>query len=308
MDYIKQINYLDNLEFFANQVVEGFITGLHKSPYHGFSVEFLEHRLYNTGESIKHIDWKLFGRSDKLFTKRFEEETNLRCQLILDSSSSMYYPSFKKVNLDNPNKFLFSVLSSASLMSLFKKQRDAVGLSIYSNDVTFHSSSRSTKKHHRFLYHRLEEELKIDAVKEKRITKSVNCLHNITERLNKRSLVMIFTDMLDNHKDLEQIFNAFKHLKYNNHEVILFHLSEPKTEQKLEFENRPYKFIDSETGEIVKINPQKIKQLYSDKFEDKMEAIRNNCLKYKIDLIEVDINKGFEQILISYLLKRKKIL
>ncbi len=122
----NRIQQFGTLEFIAKQVVEGFIVGLHKSPFHGFSVEFAEHRLYNTGESIKHIDWKLYGRTDKMFIKRYEEETNLRCQLILDISSSMYFPVMEKISLSNPNKITFAVHAAAALIYLFKKQRDAL--------------------------------------------------------------------------------------------------------------------------------------------------------------------------------------
>ena len=131
MKNLEYINLPGNMELFAKQVVEGFITGMHKSPYHGFSVEFAEHRLYNTGESIKHIDWKLFGRTDKLFVKRYEEETNLRCQLVIDASSSMYYPNFEAPTLEKPNKLLFAIYASAVMMNLLKRQRDAVGLSVF---------------------------------------------------------------------------------------------------------------------------------------------------------------------------------
>ena len=127
---IKSINYLENLDFFAKQVVEGFITGLHKSPFHGFSVEFAEHRIYNQGESIKNVDWKLFARTDKMFVKRYVEETNLRCHLVIDSSSSMFFPFNKKKSLD---KLTFSILSSACLMNLFMRQRDAFGVTLFQN-------------------------------------------------------------------------------------------------------------------------------------------------------------------------------
>ena len=163
MDNINQIKLSNNIEFFARQVVEGFITGKHKSPYHGFSVEFAEHRLYNSGESTRHIDWKLFARSDKLFVKRFEEETNLRCQLILDTSSSMYYPNFDKITFDNPNKILFSVYASAVLMNIFKKQRDAVGISTFSDEIETHILAKSSNRHHQLIYHELENVLSINS-------------------------------------------------------------------------------------------------------------------------------------------------
>ena len=142
---------LGRLELLAKQAVEGFITGLHKSPFHGFSVEFAEHRFYNPGESTKHIDWKLYARSDKMFVKRYEEETNLRCQIVIDSSSSMRYP--QDVNLDDQgmNKLKFSVESSAALVELLKRQRDAVGLSLFSDGLDLHTPARSSSAHHRML-------------------------------------------------------------------------------------------------------------------------------------------------------------
>ena len=136
MKNLEYINLSSNLELFAKQAVEGFITGMHKSPYHGFSVEFAEHRLYNTGESTKHIDWKLYGRTDKLFVKRYQEETNLRCQIIIDASSSMYYPNFENPDLKHPNKLLFAIYASAVLMNLLKRQRDAIGLSTFSDNLS----------------------------------------------------------------------------------------------------------------------------------------------------------------------------
>ena len=308
MNKLEYINLPDNMELFAKKAVEGFITGLHKSPYHGFSVEFSEHRLYNTGESTKHIDWKLYARTDKFFVKRYEEETNLRCQIIIDSSSSMYYPNFKTYDIDKPNKILFSVYASAVLINLLKRQRDAVGISIFSDKLSLHTANRTTQRHHRILYHELDKILKNDALSEKKITKSSNAIHQISEMLNRRSMVMIFTDMISDFEDLETQFEALKHLKYNKHEIILFHLSEVKTEEKLEFDNRPYNFIDVESGESIKLNPMQYKKEYYRKSKDFLSELKLKCLQYKIDLVNVDINNGFDQILTSYLLKRQKIL
>lgn len=307
MDKLEYISLPDNMELFAKKAVEGFITGLHKSPYHGFSVEFLEHRLYNKGESTRHIDWKLYGRTDKLFVKRYEEETNLRCQIIIDSSSSMYYPNFQKVSLNKPNKILFSVYASAVLINLLKRQRDAVGISVFSEELSLHTPNKTTQRHHRFLYHELEKILKINAIDVQKKTHSSVAIHQISEMLNRRSMVMIFTDMISNEDDLETQFEAFKHLKYNKHEIILFHLSESNTEKDLDFDNRPYNFIDVETGESIKLNPAQYKQDYQDKTKDYLEKVKLKCLQYKIDYVSVDINNGFDQILTSYLLKRQKI-
>lgn len=304
LDYSKLST---NIELFAQQVVEGFITGKHKSPYHGFSVEFAEHRLYNTGESTKHIDWKLYARTDKLFNKRYEEETNLRCQLIIDASSSMYYPIHKQYNLKNPNKLLFSIYASAVLMNLLKKQRDAVGLSVFTNKLDIHTPTKTTQRHHRILYNELDKILSIDPIKKSKSTNSSNAIHQVSELLHKRSLVMIFTDFIHPEKTLEEQFEAYQHLKYNKHEVVLFYLHEPNTEKDLGFENKPYKFIDLENKEELKLNPNVLRKAYKKQTGEYLDKLRLKCFQYKIDLIEVDINKGFDTILEAYLLKRQKM-
>ena len=307
MDNINQIKLSNNIEFFARQVVEGFITGKHKSPYHGFSVEFAEHRLYNSGESTRHIDWKLFARSDKLFVKRFEEETNLRCQLILDTSSSMYYPNFDKITFDKPNKILFSVYASAVLMNIFKKQRDAVGISTFSDEIETHILAKSSNRHHQLIYHELENILSINTKLNNRKTSTVSALHEIADRINQRSLVFMFTDMISDDNDLEKIFDAIKHLKHKKHEIVLFYVSEVSSEHLLEFDNKPYNFIDVESGESIKLNPSHYKEDYLKRVGDFLDQLRLKCLQYKIDLVEVDIKKGYDQIITSYLLKRQKM-
>src|SRR3989344_4523767 len=187
METINQqsIRQFTHLELIAKQVVEGFITGLHKSPFHGFSVEFAEHRLYNKGESTKHIDWKLYGRTDKLFIKRYEEETNLRCQLIIDDSSSMYFPvpDGKEVK---QNKITFSVHCAAAMIELLKRQRDAVGLSIFSETVEVHTPAKSSSLHHKMLYHELEKRIQPHDVKVHKKTSAINALHEIAEGIHKR--------------------------------------------------------------------------------------------------------------------------
>tara|TARA_B100001173_G_scaffold302852_1_gene304985 strand:- start:79 stop:1005 length:927 start_codon:yes stop_codon:yes gene_type:complete len=307
MHNINQIKLSNNIEFFARQVVEGFITGKHKSPYHGFSVEFAEHRLYNTGESTRHIDWKLFARSDKLFVKRFEEETNLRCQLILDTSSSMYYPNFDEVSFEKPNKILFSVYASAVLMNIFKKQRDAVGISTFSNEIETHILAKSSNRHHQLIYQELENVLSVDAKLINRKTSTISALHEIAERINQRSLVFMFTDMISDDNDLEKIFDSIKHLKHKKHEIVLFYVSDVASEHLLEFENKPYNFIDVESGESIKLNPSHYKEDYLKRISEFLDILRLKCLQYKIDLVEVDINKGYYQIITSYLLKRQKM-
>tara|TARA_Y100000385_G_C12974181_1_gene585405 strand:+ start:125 stop:1051 length:927 start_codon:yes stop_codon:yes gene_type:complete len=308
MKNLKHINLPFNIELFAKQVVEGFITGRHRSPFHGFDVEFAEHRLYNTGESTKHIDWKLYGRTDKLFNKKYQEETNLRCQLIIDASSSMYYPVSKNISLDNPNKLLFAIYASAVMINVLQKQRDAVGLSLFTDKLDVHTPSKTTQRHHRILYSELEKLLKVEPTTELKKTNSIDVLHQISELIHKRSLAMIFTDFLHPDKSLEEQFEPFKHLKHNKHEVILFYLSEPKTENGLEFSKEPHKFIDIESGEEIKLNPQLLQKSYKKHKKDYLKELRIKCLQYKIDLIEVDINMGFNSLINSYLLKRQKML
>ena len=308
MKKLEYINLPSNMELFAKQVVEGFVTGLHKSPYHGFSVEFAEHRLYNTGESTKHIDWKLYGRTDKLFVKRYEEETNLRCQLVIDASSSMYYPNLVSPSLEKPNKLLFAIYASAVMMNLLKKQRDAVGLSIYADKLEVHTPNRTTQRHHRILYHELDKLLLIDPVKSAKQTQSTIALHQVSELLHKRSLVMIFTDFIHSNQTLEEQFQAYKHLKYNKHEIVLFYLNEPITEKDLEFDNKPYKFVDLETGEEIKLSPNLYQKKHKEQAENYLKELKLKCLQYKIDFVEIDINKGFDKVLNSYLLKRQKML
>tara|TARA_Y100000589_G_scaffold210887_1_gene198918 strand:- start:1038 stop:1973 length:936 start_codon:yes stop_codon:yes gene_type:complete len=308
-EYISQneIKNIENLDFFANQVVEGFITGLHKSPYHGFSVEFAEHRLYNTGESTRNIDWKLFARTDKLFVKRFEEETNLRCQLVIDRSSSMHFPIQKKLNSKTPNKIGFSILASAALMNLFKRQRDAVGLSVYSDIVHTHTRSRTNISHHKNLLWQLESLAKPFTKDLKESTSSVVALHEISERINKRSLVILFSDLLDSQENPQDFFSALQHLKYNKHEVIIFHVIDRSKELNFEFDARLHKFVDLETGEEIKVNPIEIKEEYVNQMSLFEQEFKLRCGQYNIDFIPVDCANGFESVLLSYLLKRKKL-
>jgi uncharacterized protein (DUF58 family) len=303
----NQIEQFGSLEFIARQVVEGFITGLHKSPLHGFSVEFAEHRLYNTGESVKHVDWKLFGRTDKLFVKRFEEETNLRCQLVIDNSSSMYYPFNQEVSIKKPNKISFSIYATAAIMYMLRKQRDAVGLSVFAESLETHTPCKSTLTHHKLIYNKLEELLQPITNDIRRKTSAADALHLIAESVHKRSLVIIFSDMFENTQSTENMFQALQHLKYNKHEVILFHVTDKSKELDFDFDNRPYKFIDVENSKELKINPSEVKNHYISSVKAFENELKTRCAQYKIDFIEADINLGFHQVLYPYLKKREKM-
>ncbi|KAA3651302.1 MAG: DUF58 domain-containing protein [Bacteroidetes bacterium] len=299
----KELQAYSHLELLAKQVVEGFITGLHKSPFHGFSVEFAEHRLYNTGESTRHLDWKLFAKTDKLFVKRYEEETNLRCRVILDISSSMYFP--EELEKGQHNKMFFSVYAAAALVELLKKQRDAYGLSLFSQEVELHTEAKSNSAHQRLIFAELEKLLEKE-IPNKR-TSAVEALHSISDRIHKRSLVVIFSDMLDNSEREDDLISALQHLKHNKHEVILFHVVDNSKELNFEFENRPYKFVDMESGEEVKLNPNEVKEYYVQQMQDKKAELKLKCGQYGIEFIEADISKGFNQILLPFLVKRKKM-
>lgn len=299
------VRNLGNLELFARQVVEGFIIGLHKSPFHGFSVEFAEHRLYNQGQSMKNIDWKVYARTDKMFVKRFEEETNLRCQIVIDASSSMYFPLAKNHTAEHLNKLRFSALSAAALMNLLMRQRDAFGLTVFDDTILEHTKAKASTKQYRYLLSHLDKLL--ERPREAKQTDAADCLHQVAESIHRRSLVVIFSDMIEHADNLDRIFAALQHLKYNKHEVILFHTVDKSKEIDFEFENRPYIFIDMESGEKVRLQSNQVKDYYVEKMATFKEELKMKCLQYKIDFVEADINQGFKQILMPYLVKRGKL-
>jgi uncharacterized protein (DUF58 family) len=293
------------LEFLARQVVEGFITGLHKSPFHGFSVEFAEHRLYNKGESTRHIDWKLYARTDKLFVKRYEEETNLRCQIIIDGSSSMYYPLRDEKKL---SKIQFSIVAAAALMHMLKMQRDAVGLSLFSEAVDFHAPARSSTVHQQLIMKKLEEVLSVSQWPEGKKTLAVKALHELAESTHKRSLIIIFSDMMESFGKTEELFSALQHFKHNKHEVILFHTLDKDKEIDFNFTDRPYTFVDMESGEEVKLHSNEIRDQYTRSMNAYMKELHLKCSQYRIDLVEADINQGVEHVLMPYLIRRQKMI
>ena len=301
-----EVRDLGNLDLLARQVVEGFMIGLHKSPFHGFSVEFAEHRLYNPGESTRNIDWKVFARTDRLFTKRFEEETNLRCQIIIDASSSMYFPEEERKSKDvYVNKLRFSALGAASLMHLLQKQRDAFGLSIFDSAIRQHTRCKSSSSHYRLLLTHLEK--LIHNTERQKTTSAAQALHQIAESNHKRSMVIIFSDMFEQTDQVEDLFSALQHHKHNKHEVVLLHTVDKTLELDFNFENRPYLFVDMETGEEVRLQSNQVKPYYVQQMRTFRDQLRLKCLQYKIDFVEADIRKGFRPILQAYLVRRQKM-
>lgn len=293
---LEELEQYKNMELLARQVVEGFITGLHKSPFHGFSVEFSEHRVYNPGESTRHIDWKLLGRSDKLFVKRYEDETNLRCHLVIDTSSSMYYPQ------NTLNKIKFSAYAAAAITFMLRKQRDAFALSLVNDGVVYNTPARSTLSHQQIIFNKLDEVL---AAEPKQVpSRLAHSLHQLAETMHKRSLVVIFSDMMEDPNNMEELFGALQHLRFMKHEVILFHVAHKETELQFEFGNRPYLFEDVETGATLKIMPTQVKEHYLKKMVDFKTALMETCRKYKVEYNEAFVSDDFNQVLLPFFVKR----
>lgn len=296
---LEEVRKYKSLDILAKQVVEGFITGMHKSPYHGFSVEFAEHKSYNVGDDTKNIDWKLYAKTNKFYVKKFDEETNLRCHIVLDTSSSMYFPK------DENKKIGFAVYASAALMYLLKKQRDAFGLSMFDNNLFYQSDAKSSQTHFNMLLSAMEEQL--NSVPQQAQTDVASALHLIASKIHKRSLVVLFTDMFVPGTDLQVLFDALQHLKHKKHEVILFHTVDGATEMEFEYSNRPYKFVDAESNQMVKLFPHEVKSIYQTKMTAFYKELKNRCGMYKIDFVEADVSKDFNQVLLPFLLKRQKM-
>lgn len=299
---VEKIASFKHLELVANQVVEGFISGMHKSPFHGFSAEFAEHKLYNAGESTRHIDWKLFAKTDRLYTKRYEEETNLRCHIVVDNSSSMHYPKLKNGMLFHENKIGFSVLASAVVMSLLKKQRDAVGLSVFSDSYEFYAPEKGSDRHHRMILNKLENVLENTTLPKK--TDTIAFLHQIAEKMHRRSMVVIFTDLFQS-GDEEALITALQHLKHNKHKVVLFHVIDTKTELNFDFDNVPRKFIDVESGEEVAIFSDNIKESYENQVSTYFKKLAMTCAQNKIKYVSVNVADDFEKIITTYLVEKQ---
>ena len=296
------ISGFKHLELLANQIVEGFISGMHKSPFHGFSAEFAEHKVYNVGESTKHIDWKLFAKTDRLYTKCFEEDTNMRCHIIIDNSSSMHYPKLKESAPFFESKIGFSVLASAVLMNLLKKQRDAIGLSVFSDTYEYYAPEKGSDRHHRMILNTLENLL--DKPKEQKKTDTITFLHQIAEKIHRRSMIVLFTDMFQLEEE-EALFTALQHLKHNKHKVVLFHVVDNKTELNFDFDSSPRKFIDLETGDEVNLFAQNVKEEYEKGVSSYFKKLALSCSQNKIKYVPVGVGENFEKILTTYLVEKQ---
>jgi uncharacterized protein (DUF58 family) len=294
---LQKIKEYGNVEFFAKQLVEGFITGLHKSPFHGFSVEFAEHRAYNQGESIRHIDWKVFAKTDRLYIKNYEEETNLRCYLLVDSSSSMFFP------VPGHGKLVFASMAAACIAYMLQKQKDAISLCTFSDKIELETPVKSTSGHVYTIFQHLDKLLNIQT--NGRSSGIVEVLHYISEKIPNRSLVILFSDMFENVHEPEALFTALQHLKHNNHEVIVFHITDRRLERDFAYQDRPYEFTDLESGQKIQLQPSQIKEQYQKAANDYFEALKLRCIQYRITLVETDINEGFDKIMQTFLAKRR---
>jgi uncharacterized protein (DUF58 family) len=303
-DLKEKIQSVFNLELSAKRIVEGTISGLHKSPFHGFSTEFLERRPYNNGESTKFLDWKYYAKTDKKYIKKYEEETNLRCHIVLDVSSSMYYPQPLSIVLEE-SKIGYATLLSASLMQIMNKQRDAIGLSMFSDEIEFYSKEKTSRSHFKTLLGTLESNLLKDSKSEK--TKLYSSLHNLAERFHKRSLIVVISDFVDSNKDVEELFEALKHLSFRKHEILLFHVVDKETEMGLEFENNYHKFIDLESNEEIVLDNLDMRKDFEQIASNRAKTLKFKSLQYKMDYKLLDIKAGFKDAIISYLNQRKKI-
>jgi hypothetical protein len=294
------------LEFLARQVVEGFLTGRHRSPFHGFSVEFAEHRHYRTGESTRFIDWKLLGRTDKLFVKRYEEETNLRCHLAIDSSGSMLY---RGQNKETWSKLEFAAAAAAALTEIMRRQRDASGLSFFDAQVSSYLPAKVSQSHQHNLIRLLQD--KINQPEKALITHITPVLHDMAERLPSRSLLMVFSDFMEAdielNEQVKQFDEALGHLKFKGHEVVFFRIIHELDEMELNLGSNPVQLVDLETGQKIKTQPDMIQKEFKTAIQGFYQNMELTARKYKMDWVDVSIEKDLHLVLSTYLRKRTQL-
>ena len=292
MKYLSNeaISKLENLQIKAKKVVEGFIVGLHKSPYHGFSVEFSDHRAYGPGDEIRHIDWKLWAKTNRFFVKRYEEETNLKAHLIIDQSNSMAYSSHSITKLE------YSKILAASFSYMLIKNQDAVGMYLFDSKVKKSIMPRSTRSHLSVLLSEMEK------VIPQKNTNIARALHECADKTNKKGLVILISDLMD---DQEEVLTGLKHFLYKGHEVIVFHILDPQ-EINFDFDER-VRFKDLELGTNIITDPRQIKKTYQENMNAFIDFYRKNCGKNRIDYIQISTNQPLDTALTEYLAKRKKL-
>lgn len=297
------LTQLAPLELKARTIVEGFISGLHRSPYHGFSVEFAEHRPYNQGDDFKHIDWKVYGKTERFYVKRYEAETNMRAHVVLDISSSMYYKHFAQWS-----KLRYAIHFAAAMMYMMHRQRDACGLTLFDRKIREDYPAKSSYSHLRFLFKQLEEQLQNEEkrAKKRKTSASARSLHQLAEKLKRRSLVVILTDLFENVGNHDALISALRHLRHQKHEVLLLNVLEHQSERELDFPDGKYIFEDMETGAELEVTPAQMKNEYQQKVQDYTRKFKVACHEAGADFEEIDTQSSFDLALLAYLNKRKK--
>lgn len=294
-DKLKYLNpntlaTLSNMQLRARMVVEGFIVGLHKSPYHGFSVEFAEHRAYGPGDNLRYLDWRLYGKTDRFYVKQFEEETNLKAHLMLDMSKSMAYAS------GEISKLQYGSYLSAALTYLLLRQQDAVGLTLFDTEIRTHIRPSSRPSMLNNILSQLEH---VEPGEETSIGHS---LHHLADRINRRGLVIIISDMLD---DLDNILNGLKHFRHDRHEVLVFHILDPR-EVDFEFDAQA-KFKDMESGEILATEPWHIQKDYQNAVDQFRQTLGARCREQHVDYVPLTTDQSLDVALLAYLNKRHSV-
>lgn len=285
------ISKLSSIDLSAKYIVEGFLLGLHKSPYHGFSIEFSEHRPYMQGDAIKDIDWKVYGKTDRFFVKQYEEETNLRCYIMLDCSLSMKYSSGKHIN-----KFSYGSFLAAALSFLMIKQKDAVGLVLYDEKVNEFIPSRASDLNLKQIL------IALNNASPSAATNTSASLKSIAENIKRRGMVIIISDFFD---DLNSTLEAIKRFRYQKNEVIIFQLLDP-LERSFGF-GRDSIFIDLETKEEMTTQPLQIQASYKEAMDTFIHKLKDECGKVGIDYNLLDTSQQFDKALYAYLQKRSKL-
>ena len=287
----ETVSKLKGMEMRARMVVEGFIAGLHKSPYHGFSVEFAEHRQYMPGDNIRDIDWKVYAKSDRYYIKQYEEETNLKAYLLLDCSKSMAYKSGELVT-----KLDYAGMVSGALSFMMLRQRDAVGLVTFDEKIRSYIPPRSKSGHLHVVLNEIAAQTPSDT------TDISATLHEMAERIKRRGLVIIMSDLLD---DAEKIISGLKHFRYNKHDVIVFHILDPR-ERDFAFPREAI-FKDMETGEEVTTLPYQIKKDFARQVQAFSDEIASACRQSNIDYFLIDTSTPFDKALYAFLSKRERL-
>ena len=286
------VSRLSRLDLIARMVVEGFITGLHQSPYHGFSVEFSEYRQYMPGDSLRDLDWKVFGKTDRLYVKQYEEETNLKSHLLIDASASMAYRS------GSIAKFQYASYVAAALSHLMLRQRDAVGLIAFDDHIRAYLPPRSVASHLHVLLTALQ-----NTRPEGGDTDLAAAFHDLAERIVRRGLIVVISDLFD---DPDRLLNGLKHFRHRNHEVIVFHVLDPR-ERDLDF-NRETRFVDLESSAQIATEPWHLAPAYRDHMEALIDRFRRECREALIDYVLLETSEPFDTALFNYLAKRKKLM